>query len=198
MQEGTGSSSSSDSESEREETLEPTTPRSITHEKWLSGYPVPENQAPEGMAAHLKTKFAPQPVKQLGPNELQEAVTKWQKNHKARPSHARLLKFETLANSKKLMAAYLGFSNLPQLFHFIDFIGKFKHMCIAHLRPPLKTVIGSPLLPTSSRLQPHCSAQQFKLLLTKFLATKVLQPLVDIYRRHTLKQGNKLPMVMKL
>lgn len=129
MQGGSGSNPPSDIE--RDEMLDLTTSHPINQEQWLAGYPVPEEQAPEGMT--VKTTFAPRPVKQLGPNQLQEAVTKWQKNDKARPHHARLLKFETLANSKKLMAAYLGFPDVPQFLHFIDFIGKLIHTFMPHM-----------------------------------------------------------------
>lgn len=80
----------------------------------------------------MKTKFPLQLAKELGPDELSDLVASWQKNNKSRLHHAKLLKFETLQSNKKLMAAYLGFSHVPQLLHFVDFICKF----IFYFEPP--------------------------------------------------------------
>ncbi|PNP56079.1 hypothetical protein THARTR1_03604 [Trichoderma harzianum] len=116
----TASSDDEESSDASTEVSDDANSRSITKEEWLAGYPVPKTQLPEGMAInedfhHLKTVA-------LSQTALASAVKKWHEGHKNRPRYARLLKFETLQNNKKLMAGYLGFDTVPELLHFVDFI----------------------------------------------------------------------------
>lgn len=96
-------------------------PRKITKEQWLAGYPVPKSQLPEGMK--IIKDFHTSKTAALNQTDLANAVKKWREGHKNRPQYARLLKFETLQNNKRLMAGYLGFDTVPELLHFVDFIG---------------------------------------------------------------------------
>lgn len=93
----------------------------ITKEQWSAGYPVPKTQLPEGMRIHKRFKAPPEV--QLSEADLSSAVNKWRDGFKSRPQFATLLKFDTLQNNRKLLAGYLGFSTVPELLHFADFIG---------------------------------------------------------------------------
>ncbi|KAL7907901.1 hypothetical protein GGI35DRAFT_71967 [Trichoderma velutinum] len=123
--------------------------RRITKEQWCAGYPVPRSQLPEGMTIHQR--FEAQPLVAMSEADLAAAVKKWQNGHKNRPQFAQLLRFDALQNNRKLLAGYLGFSTVPELLHFADFI-----------------------------------------------VPQTIQPLIEIYSRHSGKSTQKLPQASKL
>ncbi|QYT06075.1 hypothetical protein H0G86_012942 [Trichoderma simmonsii] len=114
-----GSDDSSSSDTSTEVSIKVNS-RRITKEQWLSGYPVPKSQLPEGMA--INDDFHAPKMAALSITELASAVKKWQEGHKSRPQYAHLLRFETLQSNRRLLAGYLGFDTVPELLHFADFI----------------------------------------------------------------------------
>ncbi|KAH6605463.1 hypothetical protein Trco_007170 [Trichoderma cornu-damae] len=128
----------------------------MTELDWTKGLPVPEHLQPLDLIP--KSKFHTQPTVQLNEVELTAAVEKWTTGYQSRPQHARLLRFESLQNNKKLLAGYLGFSSVPQFLHFVDFIVTVLRgdlpvpLCFLHNNRPLRTGVTSCVLISTSRV----------------------------------------------
>lgn len=96
---------------------------SLTKEEWVAGLPLPASRIPSGFLP--SSKFQPQAVTALSDDCKAEAVKEWiLLEYKSRPRFARLLRLEMLQKNDKLLAAYLGFNTVPQLYYFVHFQGK--------------------------------------------------------------------------
>lgn len=101
-----------------------TTPSpSLINEEWSIGLPLPASRIPLGFLPSTKTQV--QVVTELSDDRKAEAIKEWMASeYKFRPRFSRLLCLETLQENNKLLAAYLGFDTVPQLYYFVHFQGK--------------------------------------------------------------------------
>lgn len=91
--------------------------------EWEIGLPFPISQIPLGFVPSLC--FQPQIPTALPEGLMTEAVRNWSlSEYKTRPQFARLLLTETLPSNQQLLAAYLGFNTVRELYFFVDFEGK--------------------------------------------------------------------------
>ncbi|RFU76606.1 hypothetical protein TARUN_5632 [Trichoderma arundinaceum] len=88
--------------------------------EWEIGEPFPVSHIPLGFVPSLR--FQPQIPEPLSDDLMAKAIKNWESSgYKTRPQFARLLHFERLPNSAKLLAAYLGFGTVQELIFFADF-----------------------------------------------------------------------------
>ncbi|KAM0258612.1 hypothetical protein ACHAQJ_003783 [Trichoderma viride] len=95
-------------------------PKRQEQEKWTIGLPLPTSLIPPGFIPN--PHFQPQIAIALPDGLMVKAITTWEsKECKSRPRFARLLHTEWLQKKRKLLAAYLGFNTVSELYYFVDF-----------------------------------------------------------------------------
>lgn len=87
---------------------------------WLMGLPIPDSEKPPNAVQGF---FEPQP--QTPPDQISEARIKDWESSKSRLEFARLVNYEGVLETHRLLSQYLGFSDARPFYYFADFIGKF-------------------------------------------------------------------------
>ncbi|KAL6872940.1 hypothetical protein J3F83DRAFT_772210 [Trichoderma novae-zelandiae] len=95
--------------------------RPILHTaEWTLGTPLPPDQLP--VDVRVSGRFTPQETTQVSDDLVKAAHLNWAlAEGKTRPRFARLLFAETVQSNARLLAAYLGFDTVTELYIFVDF-----------------------------------------------------------------------------
>lgn len=97
---------------------------SLAWGEWTVGLPLPASLVPPEFIP--SSQFQPQAAMPLDDDEKKGAIEEWiSSEYKSRPRFARLLYLEWLEEGNdELLAAYLGFNTVPQLYYFMHFQGE--------------------------------------------------------------------------